>query len=182
MPPMKIQPIDSQTYRESSIRTDTAKPVLKSRLKRLFDRQFPTVLRISSVEKPTAAGEAQYGKDGVVTVELFEPSSVCLAKMVQNFIEETNEKQPAQKCGRNRCNCFNVNSNDSSDDEFDNSSGFGDSIPTAWYGDFSDTIKVKFSLKFSIYHLSFLFFLIFSPIFLLRNVLKPNSHFVIFRV
>lgn len=151
MPPMKIQPIDSPTYRESSIRTDAAKPVLKSRLKRLFDLQFPNVLRISSVEKPTTAGEAQNGKDGVATTELFEPSSVCLATMVRNFIEETNEKQPAQKCGRNRCNCFNGNINDISDDEFDISTGFGDSIPSSWFGDLSDTIKVNISLKFYLF-------------------------------
>ncbi|KAM7485269.1 hypothetical protein LguiA_001278 [Lonicera macranthoides] len=131
--PMKIQPIDSQTYRESNRYDVTAKPVSKSRLKRLFDRQFPSVLKISLAEK-AAAGEPAYGKD--VATE-FEPSSVCLAKMVQNFIEETNEKQSAAKCGRNRCNCFNGNNNDSSDDEFDLcSSGFGDS-----FMDFCDTLK-----------------------------------------
>lgn len=132
--PMKIQPIDSQTYRGSNRNDATAKPVSKSRLKRLFDRQFPSVLKISSAEK-AVAGEPAYGKD--VATE-FEPSSVCLAKMVQNFIEETNEKQSAAKCGRNRCNCFNGNNNDSSDDEFDLcSSGFGDS-----FTDFCDTLKV----------------------------------------
>ncbi|KAF5951395.1 hypothetical protein HYC85_009339 [Camellia sinensis] len=136
MPPMKIQPLDSQAFRES-IRNDSAKPVLKSRLKRLFDRQFPSVLRISSAEKPPI-GEPQYGEDGG-GVE-FEPNSVCLAKMVQNFIEETNEKQSSAKCGRNRCNCFNGN-NDSSDDEFDISSGFGDSIPPASSADSFDNLK-----------------------------------------
>ncbi|PSS01412.1 Guanylate kinase [Actinidia chinensis var. chinensis] len=134
--PMRIQPLDSQAYRES-IRNDLAKPVLKSRLKRLFDRQLPSVLRISSAEK-TPAGDPPYGKDGGSE---FEPSSVCLAKMVQNFIEETNEKPSAAKCGRNRCNCFNGNINDSSDDEFDVSSGFGETIPTASYGDSLDFLK-----------------------------------------
>ncbi|KAI8011800.1 hypothetical protein LOK49_LG06G02874 [Camellia lanceoleosa] len=52
MPPMKIQPLDSQAFQES-IRNDSAKPVLKSSLKRLFNRQFPSVLRISSAEKPS---------------------------------------------------------------------------------------------------------------------------------
>ncbi|GMP56246.1 hypothetical protein CsSME_00020801 [Camellia sinensis var. sinensis] len=136
MPPMKIQPLDSQAFRES-IRNDSAKPVLKSRLKRLFDRQFPSVLRISSAEKPPV-GEPQYGEDGGGAE--FEPNSVCLAKMVQNFIEETNEKQSSAKCGRNRCNCFNGN-NDSSDDEFDISSGFGDSIPPASSADSFDNLK-----------------------------------------
>ncbi|KAI8566339.1 hypothetical protein RHMOL_Rhmol02G0033200 [Rhododendron molle] len=114
MPPMKIQPLDSQAYNESLIRnTDAAKPVLKSRLKRLFDRQFPSVLRNSS---SAAAAAAE-----------FEPSSVCLAKMVQNFIEESQDSKSAAKCGRNRCNCFNGNINDISDDEFDVSGGFNES-------------------------------------------------------
>lgn len=132
--PMKIQPIDSHTPRET-IRTDSGKPVLKSRLKRLFDKQFPGVLKISSTEKP----ESQYSKDGGVE---FEPSSVCLAKMVQNFIEESNEKPAAVKCGRNRCNCFNGNGNDSSDDEFDGYGGFGETIVTPSSGDASDILKV----------------------------------------
>ncbi|KAJ7979959.1 Protein of unknown function (DUF506) [Quillaja saponaria] len=141
MPPMKIQPIDidSQQLNEAA-RTDSAKPVLKSRLKRLFvfDRQLPSVLRTSAAEKPTF-GEAQYNKDGRME---FEPSSVALAKMVQNFIEDSNEKQPSvAKCGRNRCNCFNGKSNDSSDDEFDVFGGFGESITSGSPGDASDVLK-----------------------------------------
>lgn len=135
MRPTKILPFDSQ---EVPIRSDAVKPVLKSRLMRLFDRQF----RVS--DKSIAGTEAQFSKPEVGNggVEVFEPSSVCLTKMVQNFIEESSEKQLAQKCGRNRCNCFNGIGNDSSDDEFDVSSGFGDDLkPKAWYGDFSDTIK-----------------------------------------
>ena len=54
-------------------------------------------------------------------------SSVCLAKMVQNFIEDSNEKQPSVRCNRNRCNCFNGNCKDSFEDEFDSFGGFGDS-------------------------------------------------------
>ncbi|CAH8387421.1 unnamed protein product [Eruca vesicaria subsp. sativa] len=99
---MKIQPIDFDSPQSEAT---TTKPVLKSRLKRLFDRPFRTT---TASEKPFPGGE---------TTE-FEPSSVCLTKMVQNFIEENNEKQA--KCGRNRCNCFNGNNNDnSSDDESD---------------------------------------------------------------
>lgn len=97
---MKIQPIDIDS-------PAVAKPVLKSRLKRLFDRPF----RSAASEKPfPGGGEAQSAAE-------FEPSSVCLTKMVQNFIEENNEKQA--KCGRNRCNCFNGNNDTSSDDESD---------------------------------------------------------------
>lgn len=147
MPP-KIQPIDIDygvhLGREPVARADAGKPVLKSRLRRLFDRQFPGVLRISSSEKVTG-GEAppQCGKDGGGgggAVE-FEPSSVCLAKMVQNFIEESNEKQPVAKCGRNRCNCFNGNNNDSSDDELDMFDGFAESVTNGSSGDSSDALK-----------------------------------------
>ncbi|KAI4304026.1 hypothetical protein MLD38_039591 [Melastoma candidum] len=149
MPP-KIQPIDIDAMLLGSPvqppRTDSAKPVLKSRLKRLFDRQFPSVLRNSggsnvSLERQTAV-DAPFGKDGLAAGD-FEPSSVCLAKMVQNFIEETNERQAAAKCGRNRCNCFNGNNNDSSDDEFDIFDGFVGEFPSAggssW--DVSDMLK-----------------------------------------
>lgn len=143
MPPMRIQPIDA-------IRHDIVKPppVLKSRLKRLFDRPFNSVLRISSTtEKQSTGGE----KDGItVPAPLeFEPSSLCLDKMVQNFIEDNNEKQSsasAVKCGRHRCNCFNGNSNDSSDDEFD---FFADSFaPNSSYTDPSDSLKVSRSSIF----------------------------------
>lgn len=98
---MKIQPIDIDS-------PAVAKPVLKSRLKRLFDRPFRSA---AASEKPfPGGGEAQSAAE-------FEPSSVCLTKMVQNFLEENNEKQA--KCGRNRCNCFNGNNDSSSDDESD---------------------------------------------------------------
>jgi uncharacterized protein (TIGR01615 family) len=131
--PLKIQPIDDSQAYEESIGNDSAKPVSRSRLKRLFDRPF---LRVSVAEKPNNVGE---GKEGGTE---FEPSSLCLAKMVQNFIEETNEKQSAAKCGRNRCNCFNGGSNDSSDDELNFTiNAFGESIPTASFGDFSDSLK-----------------------------------------
>ncbi|KAG4911036.1 hypothetical protein JHK87_057152 [Glycine soja] len=142
MPPMKIQPIDVDSQKLAVVRNDPVKPVLKSRLKRLFvfDRQFSNVLKTSSFssEKP-AAGEAPQSntKDGAAE---FEPSSVCLDKMVQSFMEESNEKPaPATaKCGRNRCNCFNGNSNDSSDEELDI---FGDSISSGSFSDASDALK-----------------------------------------
>ncbi|KAL9992873.1 hypothetical protein Hdeb2414_s0001g00001021 [Helianthus debilis subsp. tardiflorus] len=111
---MKIQPINNPSYDES-VNCETApasvKPVLKSRLKRLFDRQFPGVLKNNSELSENVNGEV---KDG----EQFEPSSVCLAKMVQMFMEDAAAPEKP-KCGRNRCNCFNGNINDSSDDEFD---------------------------------------------------------------
>ena len=136
--PMKIQPIDFNTLEDvAPPRLETVKPVVKSRFKRLFERQFPSVLKNSAAEKvgAIAADELPFSKE--CTAE-FEPSSVCLAKMVQNFIEENNEKQQsgAVRCSRNRCNFFNRNCTDSSEDEMDGFS-FGDSL-----GEASETLKV----------------------------------------
>lgn len=136
MPPMKIQPVgvDTQLQREP-FRADSAKPASKSRLKRLFDRPFPSVLRITSATEKPGIGDPGNSRDGE-----FEPSSVCLAKMVQNFIEEGNEKHPAAKCARNRCNCFNGNGNDSSDDELD---GFSESTGVGSSEGACDALKVR---------------------------------------
>ncbi|XP_058105437.1 uncharacterized protein LOC131248928 [Magnolia sinica] len=114
--PMKIQPIDSAVL-EQSMRADPAKPAAKSRFKRLFERQFPSVLRISTAER--FAAEQHCSKDAGD----LEPSSVALAKMVQNFLEESSEKQVEVRCGRSRRNCFNGNCSDGSEDEFEFSSG-----------------------------------------------------------
>ncbi|KAE8731552.1 ADP-ribosylation factor-like protein 5-like isoform 1 [Hibiscus syriacus] len=128
---MKVQPIDIGSGAEKETapaRAEPVKPAHKSLLKRIFDRPFPSVLRTSAADK-LSIGENQFSnKDGATE---FEPSSICLDKMVQNFIEDSHyDKQPPTpppppaKYGRNRCNCFNGNSNDSSDDEFD---AFGES-------------------------------------------------------
>ncbi|KAJ9566797.1 hypothetical protein OSB04_002763 [Centaurea solstitialis] len=99
---MKIQPIDSTT-------PECFEPVKivpgKSRLRRLFD--FSSFLR----------GSKDCGSDE------FEPSSVCLDKMVQSFLEESNEKHVViNKCGNGNCNS---NSSDGSEDEFDSFNCFG---------------------------------------------------------
>ncbi|KAE8676718.1 hypothetical protein F3Y22_tig00111582pilonHSYRG00771 [Hibiscus syriacus] len=129
--PMKIQPIDSNKLEEVAppLSETVKQPAVKSRFKRLFERPFPSVLRNSSTEKIGAVSavtdELPFSKECATE---FEPSSVCLAKMVQNFIEENNEKQQSSmvRCSRNRCNCFSSRScSDSSDDEMD--SFFGDS-------------------------------------------------------
>ncbi|GER41596.1 hypothetical protein STAS_18315 [Striga asiatica] len=132
--PMRIQPIEV-------IRNDAVKPpVLRSRLKRLFDRPFTSVLKISSADKQAGGGE----KDGGGAAD-FEPSSVCLDKLVQSFIEDSNEKQSSAasaKYGRHRCNCFNGNSNDSSDDDDDELGFFSDSLTAnSSVIDPSDTLK-----------------------------------------
>ncbi|XP_073051580.1 uncharacterized protein [Primulina eburnea] len=129
--PMRIQPIDC---REWSLGNHAGKaPVSKSRLKRLLDKQFNSVMKISSADKPAT---------GTVTAADFEPSSACLDKMVQNFMEENSEKHlpPAAAAVKyGRCNCFNGSSNLSSEDEFD---FFSDhSIVNSSSVDPSDTIK-----------------------------------------
>jgi len=119
---MKIQTIDAK----SAIKNDTVKPAAKSRLKRLFERQFPKLAGAGD-------GKEKEKDDGG---EL-EPSSVCLDKLVVSFMEDGNEK--SAKCGRSRCNCFNGNCDDSSDEEF-----AGDSPPigAAGSGDALEVLKV----------------------------------------
>ncbi|CAD5164807.1 uncharacterized protein LOC135584582 [Musa acuminata AAA Group] len=110
---MKIQPVHASGAMAFLPRSDPVKPVAKSRLKRLIERQFPSVLRSSSAEKTAGFGERREKEreDGGD----IEPSSVCLDRMVIGFIEGGyHEKQP-----RGRCNCFNANFDDSSDDDFD---------------------------------------------------------------
>ncbi|PKA64950.1 hypothetical protein AXF42_Ash011552 [Apostasia shenzhenica] len=119
----KVQPAESKG---SSARNDPAKSTTsggsKSRLKRLFERQFPSVLRIASSEKLAVTGEGRVGDrdDGGGGDQ--EPTSVCLDRMVLSFMEDSNDKSSAAaaaRCSRNRCNCFNGNCDDSSDDEID---------------------------------------------------------------
>ncbi|KAF6173406.1 hypothetical protein GIB67_027101 [Kingdonia uniflora] len=114
---MKIQPIsDFDSQREPS---DHVKPVVKSRFKRLFERPFKT----SSSEKNVIIGDQQCGKDNNAE---FEPSSVILAKLVENFIEQGNDyKQNVVEA--------------SSDDEFESCGCFGDSNSSS--ADASEILK-----------------------------------------
>nr|DAD46045.1 TPA_asm: hypothetical protein HUJ06_004275 [Nelumbo nucifera] len=109
MPPFKIQPIYSHLV-EESIRSDPVKPIVKSRLKRLWSGSS----RVSTAK---------------MLITMIGSQALCaLDKMVRNFIEENNEKHlSAAKCGRNRCNCFHGNCSDSSNDEFDVSNVFVES-------------------------------------------------------
>ncbi|XP_027352316.1 uncharacterized protein LOC113863095 [Abrus precatorius] len=120
---MKIQPIDSHAPQEET-RLEPVKPVVKSRLKRLFERQFSGVLRNSPAEK-VSGEESHLGKDGSNNGSAdWEPSSACLAKMVQNFMEENHEKHSVSvKCARNRY----IFCDDSSDAETHSLGGFSDS-------------------------------------------------------
>uniref|UniRef100_M0ZX01 Uncharacterized protein n=1 Tax=Solanum tuberosum TaxID=4113 RepID=M0ZX01_SOLTU len=90
--------------------------------KRLFERQFSGLLRSSAPEK-LVTGEDLTGNKKDASEE-FEPSSVCLAKMVHTFIEEGEDKH---RCNQNRCNCFNCNGTESSEEETDSVNCFGES-------------------------------------------------------
>lgn len=132
----RIQPLDPD--RPASLQgfpAVTKPPAPKSRLKRLFERQFPGVVKnpppapASAAEKIAAAAAAAAttavpvcpGDEIRDTAEAPpEPSSVCLGRMVQSFLEDgaTDEKQqPSARCGRARCHCFNGSCDDSSDEE-----------------------------------------------------------------
>lgn len=122
---MKIQPIDDRL----TIKNDQLKPAAaKSRLKRLFERQFTKLAFADGKEKD---------KDDVDGGGELESSSVCLDKLVISFMEDSNDK-PA-KCSRSRCNCFHGNcDDDSSGDEF-----AGDELPitAAGSGDALEMLK-----------------------------------------
>ncbi|XP_019454561.1 PREDICTED: uncharacterized protein LOC109355794 isoform X2 [Lupinus angustifolius] len=102
---MKIQPIDSKAEEEMSV--EVVKPVARSRIKRLFERQFSVLKYSAAADKITAAGDGVDKGSGD-----FEPSSVCLAKMVQNFMEGGNHDKHSVSS-----NCFNGNCDYGSDAE-----------------------------------------------------------------
>uniref|UniRef100_A0A1J3EK76 DUF506 family protein n=1 Tax=Noccaea caerulescens TaxID=107243 RepID=A0A1J3EK76_NOCCA len=113
---VKIQPIDSDVSEDHLPFPETMKQMPKSRLKRLFERQFSIKntsekFTVGDFEAPLSRGNSGD----------FEPSSVCLAKMVLNFIEDNNGDK--QRCGRRRCNCFTGSGTESSDDESEWSEG-----------------------------------------------------------
>ena len=153
--PMKIQPIDFHSQLDEPTRFEPVKPVVKSRFKRLFERQFTSVLKTSAAaEKAGSGGEevSHFNKEANTydsACEIFEPSSVCLAKMVQNFIEGGggggNDKQSsvAVRCGRNRCNCFNGICHDSSEDDLDLCGGFGHDPNFSNSGEGCEILKVN---------------------------------------
>ncbi|CAN1131827.1 hypothetical protein LINPERPRIM_LOCUS14013 [Linum perenne] len=131
---MKIQPVDSYAPDDLPRMEPVKQPVVKSRLKRLFERQF---LRSSSAEKVGAVVEEPQSNGGEL-----EPSSLCLANMVQSFIEDnnsSNDRQQPVKCGRN---CFNGNYDDSSEDEFEyfGSGSFGESNRSS-FGEACEVLK-----------------------------------------
>ncbi|CAH2058784.1 unnamed protein product [Thlaspi arvense] len=126
---VKIQPIDSDVSEDLPF-PENMKQMPKSRLKRLFERQFT----IKNTSEKFAGGELEAplsrGNSGD-----FEPSSVCLAKMVLNFIEDNNNGEK-QRCGRRRCSCFTGSGTESSDDESEWYDG-----PKCYSGEACETLK-----------------------------------------
>ncbi|KAI4340190.1 hypothetical protein MLD38_025053 [Melastoma candidum] len=102
---MKIQPVDFEAGDG-----ETKPAAAKSRLKRILERQFTSMLRIPSLDRLPSVEKVSCG-EGEDMVKL-EPSWVFLRKMVRNYLEECNRDKnpmPARCGGRNLCNCFNGN-------------------------------------------------------------------------
>lgn len=110
----KIQPVDVSEVEIPF--PETMKQMPKSRLKRLFERQFSLKNTSEAAAPPPPLSRGGSGD--------FEPSSVCLGKMVVNFIEDNNNGEK-QRCGRSRCSCFNWSGTESSGDESDWSDDLG---------------------------------------------------------
>lgn len=123
--PMKIQPVDSDV--DVEVKPVAAAPKPQSLLKRLFEKQFPglrsTTTAATTVSVvPRSRTVVPIGIESLKDVKEkgvndFEPSSICLVKMVQNFLEESSEK--SSRCGHRRCHCFNGNCDESSSSDDD---------------------------------------------------------------
>lgn len=143
MPSRRVFNMLNNRIKESSKMIVAGKPVAgKSKLKRIFDWQFTHILRNENpsssqvVPSPCILEESESSKpknkdnksnfimirtatDNLESSGSYhEPSSVCLAEMVDDFMEN-GEKNP--ECGRARCNCSNGHCNvrgnaDSEDD------------------------------------------------------------------
>ncbi|GLJ33329.1 hypothetical protein SUGI_0670490 [Cryptomeria japonica] len=143
MPSRRVFSMLNNSIKESGKMIVSGKPVAsKSKIKRIFEWQFTHILRNENpsssqvVPSPSIPEESESSKlqdknsksnfimirtatDNFDSSGSFhEPSSVCLAEMVHDFMENE-EKNP--ECGRARCNCSNGHCNvggnaDSEDD------------------------------------------------------------------
>ncbi|KAJ3669888.1 hypothetical protein LUZ60_010212 [Juncus effusus] len=102
----KIQPMDPK----STFRIDPA------RHRPSLLRRFFVPRAIAAPSPATSAAKAEADKDSDDSGGGVDPSSVCLDRMVLNFMEETTE---ISKPLKSRCNCFNGNYDESSDEEID---------------------------------------------------------------
>lgn len=100
---MKVRPVDADGVAEEP---PAMRQFPKSRLKRLFERQFSL--------KNFAGGESSLSRGNSGE---FEPSSVCLRKMVEKYIEDPDSENQPRCVVRNCCNCLGRSGTDSSDEE-----------------------------------------------------------------
>ncbi|ESQ45012.1 hypothetical protein EUTSA_v10010913mg [Eutrema salsugineum] len=110
----RIQPIIGDGVAKETPFPPAMSQMPKSRLKQLFERQFSL--------KNISVGNQSLSRDNG---DEFEPSSVCLRKLVQNYMEDPDSGE--QRCGgRNSCNnCFSGSGTDSSSEkEYSSSGGF----------------------------------------------------------
>lgn len=149
MPSRRVFNMLNNSIKESGKMIVAGKPVVaKSKLKRIFERQFPHILRNENpsssqvVPSPSILEELESSmlqnknnKSSSIIIRTatdnfnssgsyHEPSSVCLAEMVHDFMEN-GEKNP--ECGRARCNCSNGHCNvgGNADSEDDHKSAIG---------------------------------------------------------
>lgn len=106
----KIQPIVG----DGAAKEPSVRQIPKSRLRQLFERQFSL--------KSLSIGEQSLSKGDL---EEFDPSSVCLRKMVRDYLEDPDSGEKHCR-GRNGCNnCFSGSGSDSSEEDEESSfSGF----------------------------------------------------------
>ncbi|XP_074565807.1 uncharacterized protein LOC141822267 [Curcuma longa] len=105
--PMKVQPIDCKEVQAFA----PAKPVAKSRLKRLFELQF---LRSSLAEKAVCSGEGKDHADDVVSLDA----------MIVGYFEEGNHEKSPRGC----CHCFHGSNDDDDDCDTSGSAIHGDAV------------------------------------------------------
>ncbi|XP_010427162.1 PREDICTED: uncharacterized protein LOC104712060 [Camelina sativa] len=110
----KVQPINVNGVAKEPEPAPAMRQGPRSRLKRLFERQF-SLKSFSGVDSPLARGNS----------EEFEPGSVCLRKMVENYMEDPDSEKQSRCIGRNHCNCFSGSGTDSSDEDEESSSSNG---------------------------------------------------------
>ncbi|EOA25336.1 hypothetical protein CARUB_v10018656mg [Capsella rubella] len=110
----KIRPINVNGVAKEEKQAAVMRQTPRSRLKRLFERQF-SLKSFSRVDSPLRRGHS----------EEFEPSSVCLRKMVERYIEDPDSEKQSRcvTVCRNHCNCFSGSGTDSSDEDEESSSG-----------------------------------------------------------
>lgn len=123
----KIQPIYGDGVSEEPAFPPAMRQAPISRLKRLLERQF-SLKNFSGVDHSLSSG----------SLGELEPSSVCLRKMVQDYMEDPDSGKQTSCGGRNLCNCFSGSGTDNPDDEEEESSrGFLRNVKVCFVRDYN---------------------------------------------